>query len=563
MMLKMRTVARAATAAFVGLVACSSDEAIEPQVVVDAGVDGGVQVFDAGQQDTGVGPQRPPGTVRISGQTLRLDSFLAGTDVPVNGTTVRAIGTVGVPPAASNANGDYQLDVPQDGQLILGASAQGQYLESYEAITVGGVDINDRDFYIAYRPHVDRLGQSFGVEFNQPFPCHAPNQGQCVYALIIGRVVDDGSAAGGRPTPLEGVGPNDFVLKGEGDANWYKKGPYFFFFNGQPDPQATATTRRQSPMTGLYEGGLFAFYVEIPQIGPGAQTFEVAAASRAGGVQQRYFGPKTFTAYRGGFTWVELAETGLPIDPNPMPPPIENVDFATQVYPLFLPVNQGGFGCQGCHTNQNNEAPAGGLNLYGDIGQVYQQLNPAQYPQRVNVQNPGLSALLTKPLYEPVGDQNHPIFAFFSEQDPAYRTIYGWISEGAVYNGNVPPPNPVSFYNEVRPILYGDVASGGAGCVSCHVTGVNAGNAPGGAYFGGDGDALHQVLTQQPATDNSGTGEPYRINRNGQPAQSLVLTNPLVGSPELHPAKLFNGVNDPRYQTIYRWIQEGYVNDTP
>ena len=93
--------------------------------------------------------------------------------------------------------------------------------------------------------------------------------------------------------------------------------------------------------------------------------------------------------------------------------------------------------------------------------------------------------------------------------------------------------------------------------------GVNANNAPGGAYFGGNAAELYYVLTGQTPTDNYGTGEPYRINKQGYPAQSLLLTNPLVGAPEPHPAKLFNGTQDPRYLLIYRWISEGYVNDAP
>ena len=553
-------------AAALMLWSCSGDIAPEPQPDPDGGPvinDGAVPGVDAGVGDTGVGPDRPPGIVRISGRTLRLDAFLTGTEIPVAGSTVRAIGAVGVNPVTSGRVGDYRIEVPQDGQLILAASAQADYLESYEALVVAGADIELRDFYLAYRPHVDRLDESFGVDFNQPFPCHAPNVGQqCVYALVVGRVVDDGSAAGGRPTPLAGIGRNDFVFRGEGDPNWYVKGPYFFFPSGQPDPQGAATSRQRNPATNYYDGGLFAYYVEIPQQGPASRTVEVSAGSLAGGVQRRYFGPVAFNAYRGGFTWVEVAETGIPVEP-PEPPPLDNVDFATQVYPLFLPVAQGGLGCQGCHTNQDGQAPSGGLNLYGGPDQAYAALNPNQYPQRVNIQNPGASRLLTKPLFEPDGNQDHPIFAFLSDQDPAYRILYGWISEGAQYDGNAPPLDPVSFYNDVRPILYNDAANGGAGCYSCHVDGVNENNAPGGAYFGGDGQALWQVLTQQPPADNGFTGEPYRINRAGQPARSLVLTNPLVGSPEPHPAKLFNGADDPRYQTIYRWIQEGYANDSP
>ena len=456
-------------------------------IVVDTGVGDTGPGIPA--PDTGVDPQRPPGTVGVSGRTLRLDGLTVGQEIAVVGATVRAIGALGpnnqpISPVSSEApQGAYEINVPQDGQLILGASLVVPppgigYLESYEAVTVGGADIVGRDIYVAYRAQVDVMGVAYGVDFDTPFPCHTPNVGQCVYALVVGRVVDDGSAGGGIPTPLAGVGKDEFIFRGEGDPNWYVKGPYFF--NGQsgaPTAIEQATTRY--PQNGNYRGGFFAYYVEVPQ-GGGARTFEVSAASPAnvnGVGPTRYFGPKTFVAYPGGFTWVELAETGLPVQP-PAPPPVQNVDFATDVYPLFLPVAQGGYGCQGCHTDQGQQ-PAGGLNLYGGPAQAYQGLNPNTYAQRVNVNNPGASYLLRRPLYELNGIQDHPIFAFINEQDEGYRTIYGWIQEGANFDGVVPPP-PVDFVNDVRPILYADAIGGGAGCVNCHVTGVNANNAPGG-----------------------------------------------------------------------------------
>jgi mono/diheme cytochrome c family protein len=375
----------------------------------------------------------------------------------------------------------------------------------------------------------------------------------------MGRVVDDGSYDG-TPTPLAGVEKDDFTITVDAYPNWYIKGPYFFFFNGQPDPLATATKRATDPMTGKYKGGLFVLFVEVPLVGPNSRDVEIRAQSYAEGLNLRYFGPLTTKVFRGGFSWVTLREGG--VAPPPPPPPPGEVTFETQVYPLFLPVNQGGFGCLGCHTNEGGIAPAGNMNLYGGPQMAYQALDPARYPQRVNVANPGASYLLTKPLYEPDGNQNHPIFAFVSAQEPAYKTIYDWISAGALYEGQV-PIEPVSFYNEIRTLLYRPIAEGGIGCYDCHVSGVDANTAPGGAYYGGDGNALYYELTQETPTDDGQTGEPYRINKQGNIGASLLLTNPLVGSPEPHQGKIITNANDPNYQKIYRWIQEGYVNDTP
>jgi hypothetical protein len=170
-----------------------------------------------------------------------------------------------------------------------------------------------------------------------------------------------------------------------------------------------------------------------------------------------------------------------------------------------------------------------------------------------------MSLVLVKPLYEAIGQQDHPIFAFASEQDPAYQLIYTWITQGGV-RPMVPPP-PVSFVTSIRPLLYQSTANGGAGCYACHVDGVNANNAPGGFYMGGNAQDLYNALTNTAPSDNGGSGEPYRVNKMNYPERSLVLINPLSGNPEPHPVKIFSDNADPRYQLIYRWIAEGYQNN--
>jgi hypothetical protein len=552
--------------------ACGSDPLQPgPDLGVAPGVDGGVL------PDTGIGPGPDVGprpdtgpvlgpTVTISGKVYDLQPYLQGQQTPVPTVEMRALGVQ--PPLRQNnmLDGSYSLQVPTNGKVVV-AAAKPQYRSTYTEVTVGDQPVANKNIYLASDAYVTQIGNAHQVNVLAAQQCHPPNNPnlQCRYAVIMGRLVDDGSYDNGTPTPVAGILPTDFTVKGEGDATWYKKGPYFTSATGTPGSYPSSQ-RERDPVTNKYRGGIYVIFVEVPITGNPPKEFEISVRGQAGGQVYREFGPVLVKAFNGGLSWVTLPETGTtPVQPPPPPPPPQNVAFDTQIYPLFLPVAQGGYGCAGagCHSNQGGALPAAGMNLYGGPAEAYASLNPQQYPQRVNLANPAQSYLLKRPLYEADGNQDHPIFAFVSEADPGYQTIYAWIREGAVYNGNIPPPQPVSFYNEIRPLLYQPDGQGGIGCYNCHVLGVDAATAPGGFYMGGNGNELYAELTQETPLDPSGTGELYRINKNGQPALSLVLLNPLLGSIEPHPAKLLQGTNDPRYQLIYRWISEGYQNDTP
>ncbi|MCC7380747.1 MAG: hypothetical protein IT384_02900 [Deltaproteobacteria bacterium] len=529
----------------------------------DAGRDaGGGDAGDAGRDaggggDAVVGDGGGGGEITASGQLVRLGDLLAGTTAGVGQAAVLAVGVV---PARStitdNANGNYTLQIPGNGQTILYANKAG-YFPTYNPIAAQGANITGRAIYAAENAWLNAIAQTHGVDLAAQFACHAPalnpNQ-QCIYTVVVGRVLDDGTAGNGTQRPVADV--NNFTIAaGAAGANlsdqWYKRGPYYLNYDGTASAAATGTIVYDD--SGNFRGGLFVAFLEIPRT-DGAEAINVrVSAQHTPGGATRYFGPAEVKAFRPyGVTWVTLNETAGP----PNPPPPSGVSFDAQVYPLFLPVAQGGLGCQGCHTNQGGATPSGGLNLYG-ADAAYAALDPANNPQRVNVQNPGASTLLIKPLYEASGSQDHPIFAFVSEQDPAYRLIYTWIQEGG---RRVQVQQPVSFANDVRPLLAQPTNQGGIGCYNCHASGVNANNAPGGFYTGGTPDQLYAELTQEMPTDNGGTGEGYRINKTaGQADRSLVLTNPLYNNAEPHPVKVFSSNADPRYQTIYRWITEGYA----
>lgn len=557
--------------AVAGLVGCGEDT---PPPEADAG-DGDLGLADTGepadagprdlgQPDLGPGPDTgnpvPPDMTTVSGRVLRLDSYLSGQELTLFNTDINALGTGGVTPVKSDAQGVYRIVVPREGKVVFEAK-KGAHYTTYEEVAVGSTPIENKNIYLATEISVSTIASVYNVDINAPFACHAPNPTteQCRYAIVMGQVLDDGTEQNGRPSPQAGVTAANFTVKGEGNENWYKKGPYFLSANGTAVANTQSTQRERDPVTNYYRGGLFVIFFEVPVQGRADRNFEIRiSATRDNNTV--YYGPTYVKGYRQGLAWTKVVETGRDNPPPPPPPPNEPVDFDTQVYPLLQPVNQGGLGCQGCHTNQGGLTPAGGMNLYGGPEVAYGALDPARYPLRVNVQNPTQSYLLTKPLYEANGQQNHPIFAFANELDPNYQRIYAWIVQGALRN-NVTPPPVVSFSNDVRPLLYQPYAQGGIGCYDCHVNGVNANTAPGGAYFGGNANDLYQVLTQQTPTDNGNTGEPYRINKQGNVGYSLVLTNPLLGSPEPHPVKLLQGTQDARYELIYSWIAAGYPNN--
>ena len=516
---------------------------------------------DAGPPDVGidagpidVGPP-PPTDVRVYGTVYKLGAYLLGNNELNANTNVTALGTLPQQSALSDATGAYQVQLPANGYAFMWLNKQN-YFPTYQRVSTTTVDLN-QNLYSTEVAWVNAIATAHNITLAN-YPCNFDPQVQCHYSIVVGRLYDDGAAgavrpAGGVPRYQNGnQNTPAWSVKDNTGGDWYFRGPYFLNYDGTPD--AAAVESIQYNDNGNYRGGLYVMFVEIPAfVGPEAIDVTVSVQYPYN-TETRYFGPHTIKAFRNyGVTWYHLYQNA-----NPPPPVVGNVDFDTQIYPLTLPVAQGGYGCQGCHTNQGGATPAGGMNLYGGPEVAYASWNPATYPQRVNLASPADSYVLTKPLYEAEGPQNHPIYAFANTADPGYQLIYTWIQEGAVRNF-VPPP--VSFYNDIRPLLYQPAGNGGVGCYACHVNGVNANNAPGGAYYGGDGNALHAVLTAQAPTDNGGTGEAYRVNLQ-YPERSLVLTNPTEGI-EPHPIKPFLNNADARYQLIYRWIAEGAQNDTP
>lgn len=519
----------------------------------DAGPDAGPDLGDPGDLPLTDVPVPPDLTISVSGRTTGLGAYLAQNETPVGQVSVLAFGVEPLEATVSSniqaTLGQYTLELPANGQAVLFANRAG-FVPSYTPITTPAQNVQNQRVFIAESDWLQPILAAYTVD-TQSFPCQTASlTGEsCVWAGLVGRIEDDGAAGAGQIAPVAGVSADDFQILGQNNAPWAVQGPYFLTATG------TASVSASTSQVDGANGGLYIAFVEVPQLtGPQQWPFEVSIQF-ADGVQNRYFGPVRVSAFRAppgspSIAWAPIRETGLPPAPQP-----GNIDFDSQIYPMFAPVNEGGLGCQGCHSPEGG--PAGGMNLVGQ-DTAYASLDPALQPTRVNIMQPASSLLLQKPLYEPDGPQDHPIFAFVSDTDPSYQLVLSWITEGAPRNAvNLPT---VSFAGEIQPLLANPSAQGGAGCYACHVQGVDANTAPGGLYLGGGATALHASLTTQTATDNGQTGETVRVNAQA-PDRSLLLINPLFGHPEPHPVKVFSGTADPRYQLIYRWISEGFRNN--
>lgn len=508
-----------------------------------------IEVVEDGEMP-GPGPVRPNQQVSVAGKVTEMGAHFsgAGETAAVTGANISTLGLNPEQTAESGADGNYTLKLPQNGKTIVHTSKQG-YFPTHTEITTTANNISGKRLYTTNAEYMSSIAAVHNVDLETTFACHAPPQGglsadeQCVYGIIVGQVIDDGTAGNGVPTAVSNIAKNDITILGpDNAAAWYTKGPYFLTSTGAASLDQLRTARN----------GLFVAFVEIPATaGPVSRDFKIQIRAQ-GANGTRYFGPTNIKAYRpNGVTFTYVRETGQPPPPMEMPmeptDPGEPVDFDTQIYPLFLSVTQGGYGCLGCHTNADGAQPAAGFNLYGGPADAYAALNPAMYPERVNIMQPSMSLLLSKPLYEDNGMQNHPIAAFISRTDEGYVLIQRWIRQGGMRTA---PVATVSFANDVVKLLATATEVGGAGCVTCH--GVEP--APGNFYVGGTPDLLYaELTTEAPAAVGE---ELLRINKL-DPAKSLLLINPLVGSGEPHPVKLFSSNADARYSILYRWIAEG------
>jgi len=107
---------------------------------------------------------------------------------------------------------------------------------------------------------------------------------------------------------------------------------------------------------------------------------------------------------------------------------ITDPKFSVDIYPRLQRAAVGGLGCANCHTLGG---PGAIIQYDLPAAMVLASLLPAAPNGRVDTTTPANSLLLTKPLYEPPPlTQNHPNATFIDINDPDYKLITLWISNG-------------------------------------------------------------------------------------------------------------------------------------
>ena len=106
------------------------------------------------------------------------------------------------------------------------------------------------------------------------------------------------------------------------------------------------------------------------------------------------------------------------------PPPPGAVTFVGDVFPILQKASVGGDGCANCHT-------LGGVAnfLRFDDDPILAHQAILARPGVVNVLDPALSMILTKPVYE--DPPNHPNATWLNSLDPSYQIIMQWVALGA------------------------------------------------------------------------------------------------------------------------------------
>lgn len=150
------------------------------------------------------------------------------------------------------------------------------------------------------------------------------------------------------------------------------------------------------------------------------------------------------------------------------------IDFEDQIIPI-LTNNQ----CNACHTVGGIGAVdrGGYLAVFdGTPSEIYDNIvgpgtvcEPGVTTYRVCGNYPDQSYLLSKPLIELDGGQNHPNYTWVSPDDPEVVTIRTWIQQGYPRYAVPPEPPPINAtFADVMEYLGPSANGNGVNCTDCH-----------------------------------------------------------------------------------------------
>lgn len=340
-------------------------------------------------------PDDPSAGVRVSGMTM--DYF---TGLPAAGASLTTDGVTPPSSGVSGSDGAYTLEDVLPGSLFFVDASKANYRPTRsELITTLDVDVT-QNLWLVSSADANRQYATLGL---------TPTLDTAVTFVELVR---------NNGTPLIDVPLADITLVDAGGLP-VGLGPYFFGLSGDVDADVLVSTAFGTPpraRVAFLDVPPGSYTMRVNYLGGGGgggggggeeiRTYEVPVLAVAGGAALGRTGGQDDDGGGGG--------GGTPL-------------FGANVWPMLQTGSNGGLGCANCHT-ANGTMPA----LQFDLPAADTLTAILARPGVVDLANPALSLLLTKPLYElPPALQNHPNATFANELDPNYIVILDWITGGA------------------------------------------------------------------------------------------------------------------------------------
>lgn len=236
----------------------------------------------------------PVQDVAVSGSISRLGSFLKGDHEIVPEAGILTVNITDFRTSKSNQEGSYTITIPSNNQNILATSKLGYHL-TYTEVTTENIPVENEILFAAEGRWIQSIADTYRVNITTRFPC-APTLGSenlCVYGIVVGQIVLNGSPVEGIPT--EGWN----VFENQVGIDWPFRGPCYLNADGSPG----FNTRSNVSVEGG-QGGFFVLFVEIPgTLGPIYRDITITVDWDG-----RLFSNKVWTFRANGVTWTSLEE---------------------------------------------------------------------------------------------------------------------------------------------------------------------------------------------------------------------------------------------------------------
>ena len=566
---------------------------------IDAGVDAGPGPIDAGVDagppppvDAGVYAGPPPpvvDVVRVEGQVKRADYV----EAYYQANAVVSFKNLATPltanPSAPDTGAWYIDGVPAASNVLTTALYDGvgspaaRTTQQKKYIPADGATYTYNP-YVVTPAWLEQVATECGAPI-APGVDGFPSVDFVNTSTIMGTFKDANGA------PVAGITKANVAVEMQGGAGAYTNSDPQYICFLQSDGGTPAKYKGGNYLTSDASGKFVIFKVRNAAAGNGAGNAYVRATYNGVSFEESI-------PLASGLAYVDVyAQDVIPVID-------QLIDFETQILPI-LTANQ----CNACHTTGGTGAVdrGGYLAVFdGTPSEVYNNLvapgtvceqGGATY--RICGNYPLQSYLITKPLIDPPGQQNHPNETWLSDTDPDVIMISNWIEQGYPRYAVPPEPPPVNAtFADVMNLMRSSL-EGGINCVNCHgyntgysgnlavdgcidnaaiqaeytAAGVDYNSATNPDYYKEDCAYYHVALQQ--SNHYVGGGDAYyvsaannysRINTE-YPNRSLLyrkpycnpgrcVVNPLVHSGNPNLATFFDEVSQPA-ATIIDWVTAG------